>query len=114
MRLAARAPHPEPGLRPDELEGVTLNRFAEGQGSGKALPRAFGTAGEAGLRRVWLTTSNEKVSALGGYQRGSMRLVAVPLDAVTRTRTKNPSLLLVSEDGIPIRNEWELEWRNGS
>jgi hypothetical protein len=37
--------------------------------------------------------------------------VRVHLDAVTRARRLKPSIPEHGDDGVPLRDEWELEWR---
>jgi GNAT superfamily N-acetyltransferase len=91
-------------------EVVTLNSVYENQGVGTALLDAVReAAGQAGCDRVWLVTTNDNLRALGFYQRRGYRLVAVHCDAVTRSRALKPSIPLVSPDGIPLRDELELE-----
>ena len=66
-------------------------------------------AREAGCGRVWLITTNDNLRALRFYQRRGFRLVAVHPDALERSRELKPSIPEIGLDGIPLRDELELE-----
>lgn len=92
-------------------EIVTLNSVHENQGVGTALLEAVRDAAvQAGCDRIWLITTNDNLRALGFYQKRGYRLVAVHRDALQRSRELKPSIPLVSPDGIPLRDEIELEY----
>ncbi len=97
----------------DGVELVLLEAFERGAGAGSALlEAAIDSARAAGAGRVWLVTTNDNTAALGFYQRRGFSLVAVHRDAVTEARrTIKPEIPLFGEDGIPIRDEIELERR---
>ena len=103
------------GLGTYRLEGgacelVSLDSMREGQGIGSALLAAAEAAARAaGCRRLWLITTNDNLRALGFYQRRGYALVAVHPGAVARARAIKPSIPLLGEGGIPIRDEIELE-----
>ena len=81
-----------------------------GRGIGSTLLE--GVANEArrrGCRRLWLITTNDNLNAIRFYQRRGLRLVAVHAGAVDDARRLKPSIPLVGEDGIPIRDELEFE-----
>jgi len=95
-----------------ELEVVSLDSDVEGRGVGTALlARVMEVARTEGLVRVWLITTNDNVDALRFYQRRGFRLVALHLDAVAAARAVKPSIPERGPDGVPLRDEWELEWR---
>jgi ribosomal protein S18 acetylase RimI-like enzyme len=97
-------------LRGQELEVVTLHVDREHVGAGVALmDAARARADELGVRRMWLTTTNNNFRAFRFYQRWGMNLVALHRDGVARSRVAKPSIPLVDEDGIPVRHELELE-----
>lgn len=99
-------------LRPegDAWELMTLDAFPPGQGIGKALfLRAAEMARTAGARRLWLITSNDNVGALGFYQKLGMRITKVYPDAISEARKLKPEIPRVADNGIPIRDEIELE-----
>lgn len=99
----------------DDCEVVTIDAFVRRQGVGSALIRAITeVARQHGCKRLWLITTNDNADALRFYLRIGMRLVAVHLDALDRSRELKPSIPLVGRDGVPIRDEWELEIQLGS
>jgi len=96
----------------DECEIVTINAFPKGGGAGTALIDAVSAAARAaGCRRVWLITTNDNLRALRFYQRRGFRLAALHRDALDRSRELKPSIPEVGLDGIPLRDELELELR---
>jgi GNAT superfamily N-acetyltransferase len=99
----------EPGRVP-ECEVVTLDSVQSGLGIGSRLLEAVkSVARSAGCRRVWLITTNDNLRALAFYQKRGFELVAVRRGAIARSRMIKPSIPLLGIDGIPIRDEIELE-----
>jgi ribosomal protein S18 acetylase RimI-like enzyme len=95
-----------------DCEVVTIDAFPEGAGAGTALLDAAARAArDAGCGRVWLITTNDNLRALRFYQRRGFRLVAVHPDALERSRELKPSIPDIGLDGIPLRDELELELR---
>ena len=93
-----------------DCEVVTIDAFPEGGGAGTALVDAVTEAARAaGCRRVWLITTNDNLRALRFYQRRGFRLVAVHRNALVRSRELKPSIPEIGFDGIPLRDELELE-----
>ena len=93
-----------------DCEVVTIDAFPEGVGAGTALLDAAARAArDAGCGRVWLITTNDNLRALRFYQRRGFRLVAVHPDALERSRELKPSIPEIGLDGIPLRDELELE-----
>ena len=93
-----------------QCEIVTLNSLQPGMGIGQRLiRRALECAMEAGASRVWLITTNDNIDALRFYQKAGFGIVAVHRDAVTLSRRLKPEIPLAGENGIPIRDEIELE-----
>ena len=67
-------------------------------------------ATKAGCRRLWLVTTNDNTHALRFYQRRGFRIAAVHTGAIDEYRgTLKPEIGLTGNDGIPIRDEIELE-----
>lgn len=95
-----------------EAEVVTLAADVEGRGIGTALLAAACDAARAlGHARIFLTTSNDNLHALGFYQRRGWRIVAVHPGAIDRARIHTPALPIAAPNGIPSRDELELELR---
>ena len=103
------------GLATYAIEGascecVTLDSLAEGAGVGTALLAAVEkTARTVGCGRLWLITTNDNLSALRFYQKRGFRLVAVHREALAESRKLKPSIPPVGREGIPLRDELELE-----
>ena len=94
----------------EDCELVSLNSLIEGQGLGAALVRAVEDAARAaGCRRLWLITTNDNTPALRWYQRRGFRLAALHPGAIEHSRKIKPEIPLTGLDGIPIRDEIELE-----
>lgn len=60
-------------------------------------------------RRLWLITTNDNTQALRFYQRRGFVLAAIYLDAVEQSRKLKSDIPIIGHDGIPIRDEIELE-----
>ena len=94
----------------DQLEVMTIDADEPGGGVGTALLAAVAQVGrDAGCARLWLVTTNDNLRALRFYQRRGLRLVRVDAGAVAVARALKPSIPLVGQDGIEIRDEIELE-----
>ena len=94
----------------DACEIVTIDSSHPGLGIGTALIEAVECAAIAsGCRRLWLITTNDNLHALGFYQKRGFRLVALRPGAVDRARKLKTEIPETGNDGIPIRDEIELE-----
>jgi len=81
-----------------------------GRGVGTALiVAAEEVAQRAGCRRLWLITTNDNTHALRFYQKRGFVLAALHRNAVAASRARKPEIPLTGNDGIPIRDEIELE-----
>jgi hypothetical protein len=59
---------------------------------------------------LWLISTNDNLNALKFYQKRGFSLVKLYKNAVNETRKKiKPEIPLIGENGIPIRDEVELE-----
>jgi ribosomal protein S18 acetylase RimI-like enzyme len=103
-------------FRPDDpdpaaIELTVLAVASPGKGVGSALVSAL--ADEAGRRRatrIWLVTTNDNLDALRLYQRRGFRLTGLRAGAVDQARIElKPSIGDVAANGIPIRDELDLE-----
>ena len=94
----------------DECEIVTIDSIAGGTGIGSALIGAIrDIAVLAECRRLWLITTNDNMEALRFYQKKGFVLVAVHCNALEHARKLKPEIPLVGKEGIPLRDEIELE-----
>jgi ribosomal protein S18 acetylase RimI-like enzyme len=95
-----------------ECEVVSIDSLVERRGVGSGLlAAAIEAARTAGCDRVWLITTNDNLHALGFYQRRGFELCALHRNALERSRALKPSIPLVGHNGIPLRDEIELEYR---
>jgi DNA-3-methyladenine glycosylase I len=94
----------------EACEIVSLDSTIETIGIGSALIQAVrDTAASAGCKRLWLVTTNDNMAALRFYQKRGFVLVAVHRNALDESRRLKPEIPLVGIDGIPLRDEIELE-----
>lgn len=94
----------------DAMEMLTVNSVLQGQRIGTSLILAgIDVARERGCSRVWLTTTNDNLRAIGLYQRLGFRIVAVHSGAVDDARKIKPQIPEVGRNGIPIHDEIVLE-----
>jgi len=90
----------------DAVEILTLNSTVGGHGIGsKLVLHAIGKTRELRRKRVWLTTTNDNLHAIGFYQRLGFRMTELNLGAVDEARKVKESIPLLGERGIPIRDE---------
>jgi DNA-3-methyladenine glycosylase I len=94
----------------DECEVVTLHSAVEGIGVGSALMAAVQDRAKAvGAKRLWLITTNDNLPALKFYQKRGLVLRAVYPNSMDGVRKIKPFVPLIGLDGIPLRDEIELE-----
>lgn len=93
-----------------DIEIVTLDSLVENIGVGTALiSQARSLAEQAACQRIWLITTNDNMPALHFYQKKGFHLVAVHQNALDYSRTLKPEIPLIGLEGIPLRDEIELE-----
>ena len=92
-------------------EVLTLHADPPRTGVGTQLVEAAAeVAATRGCGRLWLITTNDNVDALRFYQRRGFRLVGLHPGAVDRSRRElKPQIAEVAGNGIPIRDELDLE-----
>ena len=97
-------------LDAEDCEIVTLDSLRENEGIGSALIEAVREVAVAeSCTRLWLITTNDNLNALRFYQKRGFRLVAVYPSALDDSRKIKPEIPLYGKDGIPLRDEIELE-----
>ena len=94
----------------DACEITVLLSVVEKIGVGSALIGAVKEmARQAGCHRLWLITTNDNTPALRFYQRRGFTLAALHVNALEYSRRLKPEIPLIGLDGIPLRDEIELE-----
>ena len=95
-----------------ECEVITLSTSLQRGGVGtQLLEHAASQARASGCTRIFLTTTNDNLNALGFYQKRGWRLVAVYAGAVDRARITKPGIPLLGLNDIPLHDDIELELR---
>lgn len=93
----------------DDCEIVSLDSLRPCMGIGTGLIGAVKEAAiESGCKRLWLVTTNDNMNALRFYQKRGFVLVKINRNAVEFAR-KLKSIPLIGADGVPLRDEIELE-----
>lgn len=97
-------------IKGNECEIVTLDSLSPSIGIGTSLiDEVTKVARDANCRRTWLITTNDNLDALRFYQRRGFSLVTVHKNAVEMAREIKPEIPILGQNGIPIRDEIELE-----
>jgi ribosomal protein S18 acetylase RimI-like enzyme len=97
-------------VKDDECEVTSLDSLREGKGIGtQLLEKSIESARAKKCKRLFLITTNDNLHALGFYQKRGFQIVTVYRGAVNESRKRKPSIPLVGMDGIPLRDEIELE-----
>lgn len=94
-----------------ECELITISAESRGLGAAASLlDRVEDAAREAGCARVFLTTTNDNLEALAFYQRRGYAIAAVHRGMIDWYRTTQKAIPRVAPNGVPIRDEIELEF----
>jgi GNAT superfamily N-acetyltransferase len=94
----------------DECEIISLDSLEEGKGIGSALLQEVERAAIVSeCERVKLITTNDNLLALKFYQKRGYELVKIHRNAVQKARENKPEIPLIGNDGIPLKDEIELE-----
>jgi GNAT superfamily N-acetyltransferase len=91
-------------------EIMVLESVAQNIGIATALiERVKQTAKSGGVSKVIVQTSNDNTHAFRFYQRRGFTIRQIRLGAMETARQLKPSIPLIGEDGIPLRDEIEFE-----
>ena len=97
-------------IEADECEVTSLDSLRPGKGIGtRLMDKAIEEARARKCARLFLITTNDNLHALGFYQKRGFEIVTIYRGAVNESRKKKPSIPLVGMNGIPLRDEIELE-----
>ena len=93
-----------------ECEITSMNSLVEGKGIGRALAdEVKKAAASSGCHRLFLVTTNDNTHALHFWQKYGFSLIALYPNAMEKYRRLKPGIPLTGNDGIPLRDEIELE-----
>jgi len=93
-----------------EMEVTSLDSLRAGNGIGTQLmDRVVKEAQQQNCKRLFLITTNDNLNALGFYQRRGFELSKLYRGAINESRKLKPSISLIGENNIPLRDEIELE-----
>ena len=91
-------------------EIVTIDSIRPSSGIGTALIETVrDIAIKSACKRLWLITTNDNMNALRFYQKRGFVLVVVHRNALELSRRLKPEIPQIGNDGIPLRDEIELE-----
>ena len=94
----------------DSCEIVTLNSWLEGEGIGTDLINEVKhVAVQSGCTRLWLVTTNDNTHVLNFYQKRGFVIAGIRINVLESTRRIKPEIPLLGCDGIPLRDEIDLE-----
>lgn len=94
----------------NEWEIISLNSLKEKRGIGSSLVDAVMKEAKTNkYRRVLVITTNDNTNALRFYQKRGFHIRAFYPNALEVSRKLKPSIPLIGIDGIPLRDEIELE-----
>ncbi len=94
----------------DRAEIVSMDALERGRRIGARLMEAAEEElRRRGVKTAHLFTTNDNHRALSFYVRRGYRLVRLHLDAMDRVREAKPQVPEMGDDGIPLRDMWELE-----
>ena len=94
----------------EDCEIVSLISLVTRAGIGTELLRSIEMiALDIKCNRVWLVTTNDNEAAVKFYLRNGYRIKAVHKDAIEKSRLLKPTIPMCSPDGVPIKDEIEME-----
>ena len=97
-------------IKGNNCEITSMNSLAEGKGVGTSLVEAAKqTALQKSCKRLWLVTTNDNTRALRFWQKRGFKIAAIHVNAIAQSRKLKPEIPLAGNDGIPVRDEIELE-----
>ena len=97
-------------IQSSDCEIVTMDALLPRHGIGSQLIEILkDKAKKSGCTRLWLITTNDNTLALTFYQKRGFHLAALHAGAMELSRQLKPQIPMIAENGIPIRDEIELE-----
>jgi ribosomal protein S18 acetylase RimI-like enzyme len=99
-------------MQENDCEIITLNSFRENKGIGNKLVEETTKIAKGNhCRRIFLITTNDNMNAVKFYQKIGFILTALYPNALIESRKLKPEIPEIGLDGIPLRDEIELEMK---
>jgi len=99
-------------VKDNECEVTSIDSLREDQGIGTRLIEAvINEAKRRNCSRLFLITTNDNMRALRFYQKRGFELTALYRGTVNESRKLKRSIPVTGFDGIPLRDEIELEMK---
>lgn len=93
-----------------ECEIISLDSTVREIGIGTQLVNELiDAAKDSKIERIWLITTNDNLPALKFWQKRGFHLTQVHQNAIEQARRLKPQIPITGIEGIPIRDEIELE-----
>ena len=93
-----------------EMEITGMVSLKEKSGIGSALVKeVIELAKKQKIKKVCLVTTNDNLNGIGFWQKRGFKLVKVYPCSMEYVRKIKPAVPLIGENGIPLRDELELE-----
>nr|ALB00630.1 acetyltransferase GNAT family protein [Mammaliicoccus stepanovicii] len=90
----------------DYLEIISIDSFLENKGIGSELLKKIETiALDLNKKMIKVITTNENIKALYFYQKNKYRIIEIIANAVIEARKIKPTIPLIGENGIEIKDE---------
>jgi ribosomal protein S18 acetylase RimI-like enzyme len=87
-----------------------LETFLQNKGIGtQIIEKIKEIAKIKNCKRIWLITSNDNIDAIKFYQRKGFNIANIYKNAMDKSRELKPSIPLIGNYEIPIRDEIEFE-----
>ncbi len=97
-------------FHPDACEIMVLESLRENAGVGtRLIERVKAKALENGMKKVAVMTTNDHLHAIRFYQKRGFVLRALRQNMLETSRKLKPGIPQIGIDGIPLRDEIELE-----
>lgn len=91
---------------------ISLDSLSEGRGIGSMLISLVEEQAQIrGCSRIWVVTTNDNTKALRFYQKRGFTLCGFYENSVDMARQIKPEVPIYGQDNIPIKHEFELEYR---
>ena len=97
-------------IKNNECEIVLLETFKQNIGIGtKIIEKIKEISKNKNCKRIWLITSNDNIDAIKFYQRRGFNIANIYKNAMEKSRELKPTIPLMGNYEIPIRDEIEFE-----